>query len=344
MISAARARPEGTARPAPARRAPAAPACAAGLAPSGVRPDRDRAGAGARPRRAPRARSGRAARLPRQLGAGLGDVALGRRAELGSTGSTSARIRLRAKPDRALVSSSANGRPAAAASSRLARARARAAAERRGRCAAAARAAPGSRRDREPVEDRLGEIGAGVAGRDPVGAGSCRAAARRPRSGRHERRPGGCPEPALRPLDVQVDPQPRAEAPAGRARRRRRVAKAVVEVSACTLSGPARGEAAAAQAESGPPETRTTPTTADRSVRWPRPTSARLGQSAPPCVTARSHGGDRYAADAADPRSAAHRLDLRSRGFRRSPRTATNSSTGSGKPFSSTSPIGSNSR
>ena len=112
-----------------------------------------------------------------------------------STGSTSARIRLRAKRGSRFVGSSRTGSPASSASSRTrSRAEARAAAARcgprRGARPSSARA-PG--RDGEPVEHRLGEVGAGVAGRDPVGRRCARAAARPPRSAPRGASPGGCP-------------------------------------------------------------------------------------------------------------------------------------------------------
>ena len=157
-----------------ARPAPAAPAAAApGRAARARRPRSRRAGA----RRRPLERLGRPAAssslgLLGELGLGLGDRCLGRGADLVEHGQHLVADPV-ARVERLVV-----GRVVAERQPRLlgqrARSRAREIAEQRPDQAApprgAARAAAGARRGREAVEHGLGQVGAGVAGGDPVEA------------------------------------------------------------------------------------------------------------------------------------------------------------------------------
>ena len=208
-----RAAPRGPRR---ARRARAAPGGAgAGSEPaSAVRPDRD--GAGARARGLERLEHHPLEQLGLlgELGLGLGDVPLGRGVELAQhRQDLGADPVAREAPGRAFVSSSANGRPAAVARRAQSRARSRSSSGRTTRPLLrrqpAERPRPG--RDGEPVEHRLGEVGARVAGGDPVAAG----AGAEPLGGRVAEVPRGGLEVSVRrgpgALDVEVDPQPRAE-------------------------------------------------------------------------------------------------------------------------------------
>ncbi len=259
-----------------------------------------------------------------------------------STGSTSARMRLRAK--RRIEVGLVVGERELGRGGELARALALEPEQRTDDAAAAGgepEQGPAARRDREPVEDGLRDVGAGVAGGDQAGAG----AVAEPLGGVVAQRPRGglqvALERALRALDVEIDPQlPRRVDGRSPCHRRRRP-EAVVEVQRVHLLGAQlAGEPAAAQAESAPPETMTTAErAARRSVRC-RGRRRRARRALPPWSRP-SHGPD-----ATRPRggfrSAALDWDLRRRS--RSRARATNSSTGSGKPFSSTPPIGSNSR
>ena len=222
------------------------------------------------------------------------------------------------------------------------RAPAPAAAARRGRCAPAGRAALAfpARRQGGTAPSRRGRSACGRSrsSRRPCGRG----AAPRPRSGPRAPRPGGFPARPLRPLDVEVDAKPRAEVAADALVAIGRLAKAVVDVQRVNARRPDRtgqprrraGRIGAAGNQHHPGGDR---------VDEPAPPH-HLGQGVERIVCAHApHAGDltrrRGRGSSVVGGSAVSRaLASDSRGL------ATNSSTGCGKPFRSTSPIGSNSR
>ncbi len=225
-ISAARSRPSATsrraARSASARSARRARAPArAGERVGGDRGDARRR----RPRRSSSSPTTRSSTSASSASSARVSAMLRSAAELSSrsTGSTSARIRLRANAGSSFVGSSANGSPAAAAirrvSARPSASSGRTTRPRRGRQAEQG-AAP--RRDREPVEHGLGDVGAGVPGRDPVGAAPGAEALGGRVAGVAGRAPGGSPRRASGRSTIRARSRAARRARARRLRRGRR--------------------------------------------------------------------------------------------------------------------------
>ena len=345
-ISAARARPSATGRPA-ARSASARRASRRrpGSKPPARRPRSPRRRRRRRRRRAPRARPARAAAASSASSARVSAMLRSRAGLISrSTGSTSARIRLRANVGSSLVSSSANGQ--AGGCGELAT---RCALERQQRAdhPAAARRQP-EQRPRSRARLRAGRAasrrGRCGCGRWRSGRRRCdRAAARRRRSGAPRAAAWRLPASGARGRSTW-----RSMRSAAQSRRQAASsssasgAKAVVDVQGVHRLGPelarqrrrgAGGVGTARDHDHGRRCSR-------RAARWRATDAGELGER-----LILAHAGDltRAEADSAGRRPAPRRPPSlnRSSGSRA---RATNSSTGSGKPLSSTRPIGSNSR